>query len=199
MTFCRVSVLALLFLILSGPYLRLIQEANQKPVLAVVIDESASMTLPAGPFTPEEAPAHRRGRRIYFRPSRDARRRGSGHCGSGDAQTCDSDSRGDSGGGGGCGGAWAVSRDRQEAQRRDPLATHGRRNQARSGHAVQTPGRTLRHQGLPRRPPGPRLFARRAAADVAAQRASDVDDTDLAAGVARAHRRRRQPGRWPAS
>ncbi|MCX5659106.1 MAG: hypothetical protein NTW19_05205 [Planctomycetota bacterium] len=55
MSACRIGVLLLLVLVLGGPYLRLDEPIKQKPLLAVVIDESGSMALPAGPFEPEEA------------------------------------------------------------------------------------------------------------------------------------------------
>lgn len=53
---CRIGVLLVLVFILGGPYLRLDRTFTQKPVLAVVVDESESMTLPAGPFTDQELP-----------------------------------------------------------------------------------------------------------------------------------------------
>lgn len=54
MSACRIGVLLLLVLVLGGPYLHLDEPITQKPLLSVVIDESASMSLPAGPFEPEE-------------------------------------------------------------------------------------------------------------------------------------------------
>lgn len=53
---CRVGVLLVLIIILAGPSLRLTREVTQKPVLAVVLDESASMDLPLGVLTEEEMP-----------------------------------------------------------------------------------------------------------------------------------------------
>lgn len=47
---CRVVVLVLLVGVLAGPYLRVKEELTIKPVLPVIIDDSLSMTLPAGPF-----------------------------------------------------------------------------------------------------------------------------------------------------
>lgn len=47
---CRIGVLLLLVIVLGGPYLRLEEPVTQKPVLAWVIDESASMSLPVGPY-----------------------------------------------------------------------------------------------------------------------------------------------------
>ena len=54
---CRVLVLLVMILVLGGPYLRIEDRITQKAMLPVIIDESASMTLPAGPF--EEAEAQR--------------------------------------------------------------------------------------------------------------------------------------------
>ncbi len=48
---CRIGVLLLLVIVLGGPYLRLEEPVTQKPVLAWLIDESASMDLPVGPYT----------------------------------------------------------------------------------------------------------------------------------------------------
>lgn len=45
---CRICVLALLVIVLGGPYLRLEEPVTQKPVLAWLTDESASMSLPVG-------------------------------------------------------------------------------------------------------------------------------------------------------
>jgi hypothetical protein len=50
LTACRVGFFVLLMVVLAGPYVRLHQQVTSKPILAVVIDESASMRLPAGPF-----------------------------------------------------------------------------------------------------------------------------------------------------
>ena len=47
---CRIGVLLLLVLVIAGPYMRVEQTVQRKAVLAVVLDDSASMTLPAGPF-----------------------------------------------------------------------------------------------------------------------------------------------------
>ena len=54
LTATRVTVLGLLVVILAGPYLRLDYEQERKPVVTVLLDESASMELPAGPFESEE-------------------------------------------------------------------------------------------------------------------------------------------------
>ncbi len=50
LTACRLGVLLLLVFVLSGPYLRLVEPITQKPILALVVDESASMDLPAGTY-----------------------------------------------------------------------------------------------------------------------------------------------------
>ena len=54
---CRIGVLLLLVVVLGGPYVRLDQTVNKKPILAVVVDASASMHLPAGPFDAAQAAA----------------------------------------------------------------------------------------------------------------------------------------------
>jgi len=48
LTCCRVGVLAVLIFVLGGPYLRLVEEVTHKPIVAVLLDDSASMGLPAG-------------------------------------------------------------------------------------------------------------------------------------------------------
>jgi hypothetical protein len=53
---CRIGVLFLLILALSGPYVRFEETVEQKAIVALVLDESGSMTLPAGPFSAEQAP-----------------------------------------------------------------------------------------------------------------------------------------------
>lgn len=50
----RVSILALLFLVLSGPYLRIDHKFERKPIVAFLFDHSQSMKLPAGPFQTDE-------------------------------------------------------------------------------------------------------------------------------------------------
>ena len=47
---CRIGILLLLVLVLGGPYLRLAEPVEQKPVLAWLQDESESMTLPLGQY-----------------------------------------------------------------------------------------------------------------------------------------------------
>jgi len=54
LTATRVFVLAMLILVLASPVLRLTEEINKKPILAVVFDASQSMQLPAGPFASDE-------------------------------------------------------------------------------------------------------------------------------------------------
>lgn len=53
----RWLVLLLLVLVLAGPYLRLEEPVTHKPIVAVIVDESASMALPSGPFEPNELKA----------------------------------------------------------------------------------------------------------------------------------------------
>jgi len=50
LTATRVVILALLVIVLAGPYLKLDQENEKKPIVAVLFDHSQSMQLPAGPF-----------------------------------------------------------------------------------------------------------------------------------------------------
>lgn len=57
LNFCRVAVLLLLVMVLAGPYVRIEEQVTRKPVLAVLVDESLSMTLPAGPFEADELAA----------------------------------------------------------------------------------------------------------------------------------------------
>lgn len=52
---CRIGVLVVLVFVIGGPYLRLNEEVTSKPFLALVVDDSASMELPAGPFEAQEA------------------------------------------------------------------------------------------------------------------------------------------------
>ena len=54
LTATRVFVLTMLILVLASPVLRLTEEINKKPILAVVFDASQSMQLPAGPFETDE-------------------------------------------------------------------------------------------------------------------------------------------------
>ena len=55
LTVCRIAILVMLVVVLSGPQIRVREPAQQKPILAFLIDESESMQLPAGPFAPEQA------------------------------------------------------------------------------------------------------------------------------------------------
>jgi hypothetical protein len=47
---CRIGVLAVLVFVLGAPYLHYDETIDHKPVVALIVDESASMALPAGPF-----------------------------------------------------------------------------------------------------------------------------------------------------
>jgi hypothetical protein len=49
----RILVLALLVLVLAGPYLKLEHQSEKKPIVAFLFDQSQSMLLPAGPFDNE--------------------------------------------------------------------------------------------------------------------------------------------------
>jgi hypothetical protein len=49
----RIAVVALLVLVLAGPYLKLDHQNEKKPIVALLFDHSRSMTLPAGPFESE--------------------------------------------------------------------------------------------------------------------------------------------------
>jgi hypothetical protein len=54
----RVAVLSVLVVVLAGPYLRIDFAIEKRPVVALLFDRSASMQLPAGPFsTSDEAAA----------------------------------------------------------------------------------------------------------------------------------------------
>ncbi len=45
---CRIGVLALLVFVLAGPFLRLDERVVERPVVALIVDESQSMDLPVG-------------------------------------------------------------------------------------------------------------------------------------------------------
>ena len=47
---CRIGILLLLVIVLGGPYLRLAEPVEQKPVLAWLQDTSDSMSLPLGQY-----------------------------------------------------------------------------------------------------------------------------------------------------
>ena len=50
---CRVLILAALVAVLAGPYLKLDEQSEKKPIVAILLDHSQSMQLPAGPFESE--------------------------------------------------------------------------------------------------------------------------------------------------
>ena len=54
LTTTRITVLAILILILAGPYLKLDQQITKRPIVAILFDESQSMKLPAGPYGSDE-------------------------------------------------------------------------------------------------------------------------------------------------
>ncbi len=54
LTATRVLVLGILIAILAGPYLKIDHQITKRPIFAILIDESQSMKLPAGPFASEE-------------------------------------------------------------------------------------------------------------------------------------------------
>src|SRR5205085_6592023 len=53
LTATRVLILALLFLVLASPYLKLDHKNEKKPIVGLLFDYSQSMRLPAGPFDSE--------------------------------------------------------------------------------------------------------------------------------------------------
>ena len=55
LTACRIGVLIMLVIVLSGPQISVRDPEQQKPILAFLVDESESMQLAAGPFAPEQA------------------------------------------------------------------------------------------------------------------------------------------------
>lgn len=54
LTVTRVLIVALLIVVLAGPYLKIDQQVETRPIVAVLIDTSQSMDLPAGPFVDDE-------------------------------------------------------------------------------------------------------------------------------------------------
>src|SRR5262245_37017737 len=54
LTGCRVAVLALMVYVLAGPYLKLDLKLERRPIVALLIDQSKSMGLPAGPFESDD-------------------------------------------------------------------------------------------------------------------------------------------------
>lgn len=55
LTACRVSVLVILVGVLASPYVKIDHKFEKRPIVAVVVDHSQSMNLPAGPFETEES------------------------------------------------------------------------------------------------------------------------------------------------
>lgn len=47
---CRIAVLGLLVFVLAGPFLKLDERIEERPVVAMVVDSSESMDLPVGPL-----------------------------------------------------------------------------------------------------------------------------------------------------
>ena len=45
----RISVLLILIAVLAGPYLKVDLQITKRPIVAVLLDDSQSMELPAGP------------------------------------------------------------------------------------------------------------------------------------------------------
>lgn len=54
LTATRIIVLAVMIFILAGPYLKIDHQITKRPIVAVLIDDSLSMKLPAGPFLSDE-------------------------------------------------------------------------------------------------------------------------------------------------
>ena len=50
LSFTRIAVLALMVVVLAGPFLKLDHKSEKKPIVALLFDQSQSMRLPAGPF-----------------------------------------------------------------------------------------------------------------------------------------------------
>jgi len=57
LTACRIAVMALLVFILAGPYVRLEETIEDRPVVAILRDASASMDLRVGPLPAASVPA----------------------------------------------------------------------------------------------------------------------------------------------
>lgn len=57
LTGCRLGLLLLLIVVLAGPYLRLEEPVRRKPLVAVLVDDSASMALPIGEVAAEDQAA----------------------------------------------------------------------------------------------------------------------------------------------
>ena len=54
LTATRVFILAILIAILAGPYLKIDHQITKRPIVAILLDESQSMKLPAGPYASDE-------------------------------------------------------------------------------------------------------------------------------------------------
>jgi len=54
LTVTRLTVLAVLIFILAGPYLKIDQQITKRPIVAILLDDSQSMDLPAGPYASVE-------------------------------------------------------------------------------------------------------------------------------------------------
>ena len=63
---CRIGVLLLLVMVLGAPYLHIDETLDLKPAVALIVDDSASMHLLAGPFDRAEAAL---GRKSSNKPS----------------------------------------------------------------------------------------------------------------------------------
>jgi hypothetical protein len=50
----RILILLILVLVLSGPFLKVDKKVERRPLVAVLLDDSRSMRLPAGPFDSDE-------------------------------------------------------------------------------------------------------------------------------------------------
>src|SRR5260221_10739128 len=50
LSFSRIAIVALLVLVLAGPFLKLEYQTEKKPIVAFLFDQSQSMLLDAGPF-----------------------------------------------------------------------------------------------------------------------------------------------------
>jgi hypothetical protein len=57
LTACRIAVLVILVSVLASPYVKMDHRIENRPIVAVMVDHSQSMNLPAGPFETEESVA----------------------------------------------------------------------------------------------------------------------------------------------
>ena len=55
LTACRIAIVAILALVLASPYVKIDHKIEKRPIVAVLLDQSQSMNLPAGPFETEES------------------------------------------------------------------------------------------------------------------------------------------------